>query len=74
MDITLIALLSGASIALVVYDIAARLKHQRELTETLLKLNNTHNGLVQSFQVVSDQVSRMEMLAGVKSKPASMVR
>jgi len=39
-----------------------------------LKLNNTHNGLVQSFQVVSDQVSRMEMLAGVKSKPASMVR
>ncbi len=74
MDITIIALISGAAIALVVYDIAARLKYQQNMAETLAKLNKTHNDLVQSFQAVSDQMSRVEMSVGLKSKPVSNTR
>ncbi len=71
MDITIIALISGAAIALVCYDIRARLKFQSELTDTLTKLNAAHNSINQSFQVLSDQVTRVEMSAGLKSRPLS---
>ena len=68
MDIILLSFLSGASLALVCYDIRARLKHTRDLSETLSKLNQTHNSLSQQFHDLSDQVSRFEMHLGTKPK------
>lgn len=74
MDMTITALFSGAAIALVCYDIRARLKYQSELTDTLTKLNAAHNSINQSFQALSDQVTRVEMSSGLKSKPLSNTR
>ncbi len=74
MDITLIALLSGSAISLVIYDVASRLKHQKDLADTLAKLNKTHNDLMLNFQSLSDQVSKVEMSVGIKSKQVSNTR
>jgi aromatic ring-opening dioxygenase LigB subunit len=66
--IVLISWLSAFALALVVYDMRARLKTQSELTDTLNKLRETHNSLAIQFQTLSDQVSRLEMSVGL-SKP-----
>ena len=66
--LVLISWLSAFALALVGYDMRARLKTQSELTDTLSKLRETHNSLATQFQVLSDQVSRLEMSVGL-SKP-----
>lgn len=60
--------LSGIAIALVSYDVIARLKYQGDMADMLLKLNKTHNALMNSFQAISDQVSHFEMHIGTKPK------
>lgn len=65
----LCAWLSGVALALIVYDIAARLKYRIELADTLKKLNQTHNSLVEQQAGISDQISRLEMSIGMKAKP-----
>jgi len=63
--LVLISWLSAFALALVGYDMRARLKTQSELTDTLSKLRETHNSLATQFQVLSDQVSRLEMSVGL---------
>ena len=74
MEQVLIAIISGAAIAVVGYDTVARIGYQKQLSETLTKLNAAHNALSQQFQALSDQVSHLEMSVGLKSKPSSHVR
>ena len=70
MEQSLIALISGVAISLVVYDTIARIGYQRQLSETLIKLNTSHNALSQQFQALSEQVSHLEMSVGLKAKPS----
>lgn len=74
MEQALIAVISGAAIALVGYDTIARIGYQRQLSDTLVKLNTAHNALSQQFQALSEQVSHLEMSVGLKAKPSSHVR
>ena len=68
MEQALIAVISGAAIALVGYDTIARIGYQRQLSDTLIKLNTAHNALSQQFQALSEQVSHLEMSVGLKAK------
>jgi len=70
MEQSLIALISGVAIALVGYDTIARIGYQRQLSDTLIKLNTSHNALSQQFQALSEQVSHLEMSVGLKAKPS----
>jgi len=70
MEQVVTALISGAAIAIIGYDTVARLGYQRQLSETLIKLNTAHNALSQQFQALSDQVSHLEMSVGLKAKPS----
>lgn len=66
------AWLSGVALALIGYDIAARLKYRADLADTLKKLNQTHNSLVEQQAGISDQISRLEMSIGMKAKPTNV--
>ena len=70
MEQVVTAIISGAAIAIIGYDTVARLGYQRQLSETLIKLNTAHNALSQQFQALSEQVSHLEMSVGLKAKPS----
>lgn len=63
--------LSGVALALIGYDVAARLRYRADLADTLKKLNQTHNSLVEQQAGISDQISRLEMSIGMKAKPTN---
>lgn len=67
----LTAWLSGVALALIGYDVAARLRYRADLADTLKKLNQTHNSLVEQQAGISDQISRLEMSIGLKAKPTN---
>jgi hypothetical protein len=69
MEQVVTALISGAAIAIIGYDTVARLSYQKQLSDTLIKLNTAHNALSQQFQALSEQVSHLEMSVGLKAKP-----
>jgi hypothetical protein len=68
MEQVVTALISGAAIAIIGYDTVARLGYQKQLSDTLIKLNTAHNALSQQFQALSEQVSHLEMSVGLKAK------
>jgi hypothetical protein len=70
MEQVVTALISGAAIAIIGYDTVARLGYQKQLSDTLIKLNTAHNALSQQFQALSEQVSHLEMSVGLKAKPS----
>jgi hypothetical protein len=70
MEQVVTAIISGAAIAIIGYDTVARLGYQKQLSDTLIKLNTAHNALSQQFQALSEQVSHLEMSVGLKAKPS----
>lgn len=72
--IEVFAFIAGVAIALVIYDMTARVKAQKDLTDTLSKIREAHNAQALSLANMQDAVNRHEMMLGGRPKSVATVK